>query len=316
MARKDRSASLANIFSSNFLPIPRSPKLSDGDASLYSLSSSMNSVASGSTFYVSCAQDIQETVEPESLCVVRDNSKANQAVVIKELKLKLRDNKTQILAKRDKLKGSDWSLDLLKENWDNFVDWRHDVSEAQDHFEMNASHEFVGNNKMLNNKISARRNSNSPNCSPNNIDPPNIAEHNSDSPKSVRSDIHEYRSKQQKGNEGRRGSSSIVSGLPPLARSSNLRLRTNFQSHRTKVSPSHTVTNSIYERTEERTSLRVTSLSRLQNGVNNKSQNGSHRPLQRTYGIAGTEKIFKRQNSLFGDLGLSFSRDFSGNFLP
>ena len=62
------------------------------------------------------------------------------SVVFSELKFKLRANKSQIKANRGKLKGGDWNLELLKGNWENFVEWRTMLSEDRNKVETTIRH--------------------------------------------------------------------------------------------------------------------------------------------------------------------------------
>lgn len=192
--RGDRSISFTNFISSGFsqtnvIAASIFPNIAFS-SSLSSLSTSMNSISSASTFYVSCAEDITHTVDrfekrsgdcsfvfreeedddtenlngngvrskcndnvstqKNKLNRLMENSenkndeiqrlRAASAVVISELKFKLRENKSQILANRGKLKGGDWNLELLKGNWENFVEWRTTLSEDRTKVERTIRH--------------------------------------------------------------------------------------------------------------------------------------------------------------------------------
>lgn len=160
---RDRSLSFSNFFNpTNVIATAILPEVNYLSPSSSAISSSMASISS-STFYVSCAEDISRhlhqshlansaktsnfpgvkggrftardfghksfgagakeqnvTLHAHNIDAVRE---AN-SLVINELKCKLRENKNQIRENRGKFKGSEWNLELLKGNWDNFVEWR------------------------------------------------------------------------------------------------------------------------------------------------------------------------------------------------
>ena len=76
----------------------------------------------------------ENEVETKTYRGLYETSSTNNSMLINELKCKLRDNKSQIRANRGKLKEYEWNLELLKGNWENFVDWRSTLSDEKEIF--------------------------------------------------------------------------------------------------------------------------------------------------------------------------------------